>query len=383
MRWLWIGIVTLIIFGCTKSKTTDPEPPPPSDQVTVTQPEQGDLFYWDSTAIITWMTEGSVDQVNIYYRIEEDSSWILIDSNISSLSYNWTIPEVTTNKARIKVEYYADTSVYDLNPGNFVLDQYLENNLILLTCDSFFYMGSDSTEAGHVHDEFPIHKVSLSGFYIDINEVTNSEYKSFCNQTGYPYPTDPGFTGMSNYFDSFPDYPVVMVSWQDAARFCNWLSGRDGLELQYDTTDWSCRFTNGYRLPTEAEWEFAARGGLYQCSYPWGDESPGDHCNWANDLLYPYTSPIRSFDQNGFGLYDMAGNVLEWTNDFYSSNYYPNSPQQDPHGPSTGMYKVIRGGSWFDGEANLRCACRNPAEPNCADIFIKANTLGFRVVRGF
>ena len=385
MKWLkFLFILSVIMFySCTKSSSTDPEPPPPTDNITVTLPQQGVLFYWDSTAVISWMVEGDVDQVNLYYRIADDSSWIFIDSNISTLSYNWTVPRIITNEARVMAVSSSDTSVYDLNPGNFILDRYIETNLVLLTCDSFFYMGSDSTEVGHLPDEAPVHQVSLSIFYISANEVTNAEYRTFCNSSGYPSPPSPNFPGMDNYFDSFPAYPVVMVSWYDAARYCNWLSQRDGFQPQYDTLTWDCSFSGGYRLPTEAEWEFAARGGLYQNPYPWGEDDPGQRCNWSGMDSFTYTSPVGSFNPNAYGLYDLSGNVLEWTNDYYSASYYENSPQQDPHGPASGTYRVIRGGSWFDGAENLRCACRNPSDPDFADVLIKANTLGFRIVRGF
>ncbi|MBN1150021.1 SUMF1/EgtB/PvdO family nonheme iron enzyme [candidate division WOR-3 bacterium] len=243
-------------------------------------------------------------------------------------------------------------------------------------------MGSDSTEPGHCQDEEPVHSVSLSTFYISKKEVRNVEYRQFCDLNSYQYPYDPGFSGMANYFDSFPDYPVLMISWYDAARYCNWLSSVEGFDPQYDTVTWECRFTGGYRLPTEAEWEYSARGGLARNYYPWGDEQPQSMCNWSGDALYPYTSPVVSFEPNGYGLYNMSGNVWEWCNDYYGSEYYSNSPSQDPKGPGSGSYKVIRGGSWEDDEENIRCAKRGPSDPSFSDVLIKTNTLGFRIVLG-
>ncbi len=380
-KFIIVLLIGILIFSCTKSSTTEPDPPPPTDNITVTFPTSGSLLYWDSTYTIQWMKEGNVGNVNVFYRIHDDSLWDVIDTNISGLSCNWTVPLVRTNQGKVKVADSNDSTLFDTNSGYFIIDQQIEYNLVLLICDSFFYMGSDTTETGHMPDESPVHVISLSSFYITSTEIPNIAYKNFCDATGYPYPPDPGFNGMENYFDSFPNYPVVMISWFDAVRYCNWFSQIYGFENQYDTITWECNFSVGYRLPTEAEWEYASRGGLYQNMYSWGNDVPGDNCNWKNDVLYEYTAPTNSFDVNGYGLFNMTGNVWEWTNDYYDPSYYQNSPANDPTGPDSGFYRVIRGGSWFDNEENIRCAKRGPSDP--ADVFIKVNTLGFRIVRGF
>lgn len=373
-------LILLLIFSCTKK--TPEEPPQQGDnKITLTYPTSGLLFYQDSTYTVRWMKEGNVNNVSLFYRVDDDSGWIIIDSAISELNYQWTIPQIRTNHAKVKVQWDSDTSVLDTNTGYFIIDKYSDMDYAFLICDTFFYMGSN--DPAHLQDEEPIHKLNLSAYKISKTEVLNTSYRNFCNANNYQYPQDPQFPTMPNYFDSFPNHPVVMVSWYDAARYCNWRSEVDGYETQYDTTTWECKFTYGYRLPTEAEWEFACRAGLYQNLYTWGNETPGILCNWKDDELYEYTSPVRSFSANNYDIYDMTGNVWEWCNDYYDKDYYSVSPTVDPHGPDSGFYKVMRGGSWQDEESNIRCAKRAQNDPDFSAPDIKAWTLGFRIVLGF
>ena len=214
-------------------------------------------------------------------------------------------------------------------------------------------------------DETPRHTVYLDAFYMDVYEVTNAQYREFVKATGHREPEGYGIVdGKSpkvqidfnpwkdSRFNS-PQQPVVCVSWEDAMAYCEWA---------------------GKRLPTEAEWEKAARGGLVGRKYPWGDEEPdGTRCNFADkntdfdwsdknvDDGYQYTAPVGSFASNGYGLYDMAGNVWEWVANWYDSGYYANSPRQNPKGPNVGSWRwrVLRGGSWLRDPYFLRVADRN------------------------
>jgi formylglycine-generating enzyme required for sulfatase activity len=181
--------------------------------------------------------------------------------------------------------------------------------------------------------------------------------------------------------------PMVEVSWYGAVAYCNWRSSEEGYQACYNLSDpnWSCDFSkSGYRLPTEAEWEYAARGGENSPYYrfPWGDEINHDYANYRangsaysydtspyttytyhpdwNDGIYPYTSVVGSFASNGYGLYDMAGNVWEWCNDWYDRNYYDVSPYNNPQGPASSPddCRVLRGGSWDINAGYCRVAHR-------------------------
>ncbi|MDZ7266181.1 MAG: formylglycine-generating enzyme family protein [candidate division KSB1 bacterium] len=199
-----------------------------------------------------------------------------------------------------------------------------------------FLMGSDDGDS----DEKPVHEVHVDAFYLDQYEVTVAQYQSYLRATGRPNP--------GNWDEQLQNlnHPVVYVSWEDATNYAKWV---------------------GKRLPTEAEWEYAARGGntgmagnpKYQ--YPWGNVASRDHANYsgvAGKDKWERTSPIGSFPPNGFGLYDMAANVWEWCSDWYAEDYYSKSPKQNPKGPATGTLRVLRGGSWNDLPQLVRCANR-------------------------
>ena len=191
------------------------------------------------------------------------------------------------------------------------------------------------------------------------------------------------------------NHPMVMVSWYGAAAYCNWRSAMQGRTPAYNTSTWACNFAaNGYRLPTEAEWEKAARGGQYNPyrRYPWGDTIWGAIANYSDSGdpyeagAQPYTTPVAFYTgalhykvdfgwpgsatsyqtangRNGYGLYDITGNVWEWCNDWYSSTYYSSSPYNNPRGPASGTARVLRGGSWANLTDDCRVACRSDLTP--------------------
>ena len=212
--------------------------------------------------------------------------------------------------------------------------------------------------------EHPQHAVSLPAFYVDRFPVTNAQYAAFIAATRHPAPkywTQAPYMGVEVPFPigiKHPTHPVVGVSYADALAYCEWA---------------------GKRLPTEAEWEKAARGGLVNQNYPWGNESSRDHANtagvWGKDK-WLWTSPIGSFPHNGYGLSDMAGNVFEWCADWYAPDYYQHSQHENPQGPKTGQTRVLRGGSWSNnvfGIYQMRCAYRFHARPETRNL-----TIGFR-----
>lgn len=238
-----------------------------------------------------------------------------------------------------------------------------------------FLMGTDSDEGFPADGEGPVREVHVDPFYIDIHHVTNAEFEAFIEDTGYV--TDAERYGWSFVFQNFvdektakwaprvqqtpwwvkvddarwkwpegrgshvgsrQDHPVVHVSWNDAQAYCEWA---------------------GLRLPTEAEWEYAARGGLRQKTFPWGDElhPDGTHmCNiWQGNFPeentvedgYRGTAPVKSFPPNDYGLYEVAGNAWEWCNDWFSPDFHVDGPRENPTGPADGEAKVMRGGSYL------------------------------------
>jgi len=196
-------------------------------------------------------------------------------------------------------------------------------------------MGSDDDRP----DERPVHRVWVDAFEIGIYQVTNAEYAEFAKATGHSLPPE-----------LFPDpeQPVVSVSWFDAVAFCDWLH---------------------VRLPTEAEWECAARGGAEGLRYPWGNDAlPND------DREEPHS--VGRGTPNAYGLYDICENVHEWCSDWYAADYYAASPERNPRGPDAGTRRVSRGGSWRHQIKFSRCAVRSsiPPEFQYADY-------GFRVAR--
>ena len=214
-----------------------------------------------------------------------------------------------------------------------------------------FVMGSGSGD----DDEKPMHSVTLSEYYIDKYEVTNRQYRRFCDSIGRGYPDDPKFSGMPDYFITCPDHPVVNVSWNDAKAYCDWA---------------------GKRLPTEAEWEKAARGTDGR-KYPWGNEEPdATRCNFGINVGHTTEHGAYSNGASPYGCMDMAGNVWEWCNDWYDSGYYSKGVNSNPQGPSSGSSRVFRGGSWISNADRLRCAYRNRDEPA-----YRNDNLGFRCAR--
>jgi formylglycine-generating enzyme required for sulfatase activity len=198
----------------------------------------------------------------------------------------------------------------------------------------------------------PEHRVSIDSFYLDQTEVSNQQYAEFCQATKHALPEFWGNAAFKCGFD-FPDFPVVGVSWFDAAAFAKWA---------------------GKRLPTEAEWEYASRGGLVGQNFPNGNETDSTKVNFAKK--YKGTRRTASFAPNAFGLYDMAGNVWEWTSDNYADDYYQTSPTSNPQGPEKGRFKVIRGGSWHSGAMCVQNYFRNGLSPSWVDYCV-----GFRCAK--
>ncbi|MGH9895839.1 MAG: formylglycine-generating enzyme family protein [bacterium] len=207
--------------------------------------------------------------------------------------------------------------------------------------EGYFLMGSDHGQ----ENEMPVHKVWVDRFAIGRFPITNREYRIFIEEETRaivpPFWSDAMF--------SHPDQPVVGVSWEDAAAYCDWLSEKIG---------------GKFRLPTEAEWERAARGGKEGRLYPWGDEAPWERPYLGYDPKTGGPERVGLNEPNGFGLYDMSEGVHEWCSDYYDANYYSCSPERNPQGPASGRRRASRGGSWRHRIKFSRCAARSSLPPN-------------------
>jgi formylglycine-generating enzyme required for sulfatase activity len=268
-----------------------------------------------------------------------------------------------------------------------------------------FAMGNSNGDENAGDGETPVHTVELAAYSIDATSVTNADFGRFVEATGYrteaetfgysavfhlalaaepdevmgPASGTPWWAGVrgadwrhpggsQSDLDGLDDHPVVHVSWNDAVAYCRWA---------------------GRRLPTEAEWEYASRGGLDGARYPWGDEPSDDEwrCNiWQGEFPatnteedgFLTTAPVRTFQPNGYGLWQMVGNVWEWCADWFGPRYYKFSPAENPPGPSLGAARVIRGGSYLchDSYCNrYRNAARSSNTPESS-----MGNAGFRTV---
>jgi len=249
------------------------------------------------------------------------------------------------------------------------------------------YVPAGNFEMGS-SDEQTQHDVFLDAFWIDKTEITNSQFCQFLNAKGNQseegiYWFEPGAGHRSvvyGYIDEidgvfipkagYENYPVIEVSWYGAAAYCNWIGGR---------------------LPTEAEWEYAARGPA-SFIYPWGNEFNGRLVNYRDSSFtfdnhgkdtsfndgYAKWAPVGSFPNGASwcGALDMVGNVHEWVSDWYSMDYYAISPEKNPQGPDTGTYKIGRGGSWYDASSQVHSAYRKALSPSSA----RMHWIGFRCV---
>ena len=192
-------------------------------------------------------------------------------------------------------------------------------------------MGSDDG----LRNERPLHRVWLDAFEIGVMQVTNAEYAFFAGATNRPLPSTP-FTD--------PEQPVVAVSWFDASAYCAWLSDVSGRRM---------------RLPYEAEWECAARGGVEGMRYPWGNELPA----MDDGRVADGPEPVGRAAPNRYGLFDLCANVHEWCSDWYAADYYAVSPERNPCGPEAGTRRSSRGGSWRHQIRFSRCAARSSIPP--------------------
>jgi len=281
-----------------------------------------------------------------------------------------------------------DGAVYRYVPaGEFIMgssDEQVEFGREL--CRTYWHQ-PDDCNGSWIEDEQPQHTVYLDSYWIMETEVTNAQYGKFIEADGYTtetYWSADGWTWRSDNAIVEPRYwednrfnndlqPVVAISWYETEAYANWLSAETGLD---------------FRLPTEAQWEKAARGTDGDV-FPWGSQWNSSYANyceknctqdWADqdtDDGYQYTAPVGSYPTGAspYGALDMAGNVWEWTADWYAADYYQNSPARNPQGPSSREVRVLRGGSWLDLPSYLRAAFRDRYFPDN-----RSSGVGFRLL---
>jgi len=214
----------------------------------------------------------------------------------------------------------------------------------------------------------PPHEVVISSFLMDRQLVTQQQFQKVMGANPSRW------KGEKN--------PVEQLRWSDAVKFCNKRSESEGLKPCYDLKTLKCDFdANGYRLPTEAEWEYACRAGT-TTAYFFGDNPAklGDYA-WFEKNSGGHPRPVGQKQPNPWGLYDIAGNVWEWCNDFYKVDYYQNSPRENPRGPNEGENKVLRGGAWRFSADNCRAGYRYNESPGYSDVCFGYDIYGFRCVR--
>jgi len=216
-------------------------------------------------------------------------------------------------------------------------------------------------------DEAPVHKVWIDSFLMDKCEVVQEQFKKF-------QISDP------SHFKN-PSGPLEQINWTDAAMYCNERSLGEGLTPCYNEETWDCNFAaNGYRLPTEAEWEYACRAET-NSQYSFGDDAGRlKDFAWSKENSSGKTHPVGQKKPNAWGLFDMHGNVTEWCNDFYAADYYAKAPQRNPRGPREGKERVLRGGAWNSSAEACRSRYR-ASDPSIDDTCLASDAIGFRCVR--
>jgi sulfatase modifying factor 1 len=213
--------------------------------------------------------------------------------------------------------------------------------------------GGSFTIGGTENDEKPVHSVTVDDFSMGKYEITVAQYKAFCKATGRTMPKTPSWGVKDNY-------PIVNVNFNDATDYCNWLSKVTSKK---------------YRLPTEGEWEYAARGGTKSKTFLYSGSNTIDELGWNSSNAGDQAQAVGLKKPNELGLYDMSGNVMEWCNDWYNDSYYATSPTKNPQGPKSGSNRVLRGGSWYHSPSFCRVAFRSGNRPSD-----RYDSRGFRVV---
>jgi formylglycine-generating enzyme len=369
---------------------------------------------WPVVSSIGASQRAGTELVDIHYAVTADTPTVSVTLEISADGgVTWSVP-VTTVSGNIGSGVTTGSGkMITWNAGVDWPGQFSAQTRYRVTADDLvaapvltgfslipagaFTMGNALTESEGDPDE-TAHTVNVSAFYMAQNVVTKSIW-----DTVRTWAMSNGYTDLSSGAVKALNHPVQSVSWWDVVKWCNARSQQEGLTPVYKvngavmktgtTAPEVNESANGYRLPTEAEWEKAARGGLSGKRFPWGDAISHSQANYISDKeeaydvsptngyhplygtgLLPYTSSVASFSANGYGLHDMAGNVNQWCWDWYGP--YATGTLTNPQGPISGLNRVFRGGSWLSNSYGSRTAYRNYNPPG-----ITGNDTGFRLAR--
>ena len=335
----------------------------------------GPIFSINST--FSWIGVAHNGVIVKYDYRKDGGSWVNHGLNTS---YNWSGYSEGFHKFEVRAqdnegEYSKPVEWnFTYSSGTVVVGE-----MVLVEGGSFI-MGD--TWGDGESDEKPTHKVTFTyDFYIGKYETTFNEYDAFCDDTGRRKPKDEGWGRGKR--------PIARVSWWDAIAYCNWLSQKEGLPVAYrlrgDPSEGQMLDANGnvttditkvlgYRLPTEAEWEYAARGGNHQSQYKYSGSDNENEVAWYSSTSGLKTHEVGLKLPNALGIYDMSGNVYEWCSDWYGDYY--SSVQTNPYNSVYGFSRVIRGGCWFNVETYTRIARRSSGAPT-----FTISGLGFRIAR--
>jgi len=308
---------------------------------------------WDELSYDVYF--GEILELDVSYLVADDiteAGWILENLNINT-TYYWKV--IASDG-----EYETEGEVWD-----FTTIEEIPIGIMVFVEGGTFEMGDHFNEG--LDAELPVHDVTLNSFYIGQYEVTQGEYEAVMG------------SNPAQYYGVDDNYPVYYVTWFNAVEYCNALSEQESLTPCYNLSDWSCDFSaDGYRLPTEAEWEYAARGGVNWTDdyrYSGTTDNLGDYA-WYDSNSGNQTNEVGTRLPNQLDIYDMSGNVWEWCNDWYSSSYYDSSPVNNPTGPDSGSTRLERGGSWGDNVFHGRIANRGNGNP-----ILSFLNIGFRIFR--
>jgi formylglycine-generating enzyme required for sulfatase activity len=348
----------LFFYGCEDENEGGNNEENKEPTCSITSPASGISIPQDTTITISAKADdedGNLKEVRFYLDGTEIGS-----AGSSPYNYEWSPENDSTGTHTVKAEAIDEENATAEDEVQITLESGGDQNIDMVTVSGGkFDMGCTSEQNNCGNDETPVHTVTVDSFKISKYEITNQQYAHFMNEIGAS--SDGSYNGTEyldidegdcniNYSGSEfvsvsgkENHPVIEVTWYGAKAFCE----------QYDG-----------RLPTEAEWEFAARGGNSANATLYAGSDNIDEVAWYSDNYG--TKEVGTKSPNELGIYDMSGNVWEWCNDWYSSDYYSNSPQDNPQGPSSGSYRVLRGGSWVDYVFCCRVAFRYSDDPGVA-----------------